>query len=165
MNTDQIITIIVAALGFISTVLSWIVSSNMERKKSKAEKELLSRQLAVQYITDKRVDWIYEVRNTLSEFISSVEERTIGYDDVTGNRLDEGINHRIRSSYYKLKLLFNYQGNADKEIMKLLEVAMTVPETESDEANLYTTLDMIVSKSQQYLKSEWERVKHEAGEK
>lgn len=137
----------------------------MERKKSKAEKELLSRQLAVQYITDKRVDWIYEVRNTLSEFISSVEERTIGYDDVTGNRLDEGINHRIRSSYYKLKLLFNYQGNADKEIMKLLEVAMTVPETESDEANLYTTLDMIVSKSQQYLKSEWERVKHEAGEK
>ena len=124
MTIDHIFTIISLGIAVLGTASGWVYTSITDRRKERNEKQLEDHRLSVQYITNKRVDWIYEVRNTMSEFIASAERILVGYDNVIGAKLEGEVGQKIWTDYYKLKLLSNYQDEADAKIMEKLDKIM-----------------------------------------
>lgn len=82
--------IIVAIIGLSGVIIGAVLTLVIELIKNNSQIKQNDRQISVQYITNKRVDWIYEVRNTMAEFVACVEQIIIGYDEVASERLGIG---------------------------------------------------------------------------
>ncbi|MBR1635204.1 MAG: hypothetical protein IJ682_09115 [Lachnospiraceae bacterium] len=58
MTIDHILTIVSFGIAVFGTASGWIYTSITDRRKERKEKQLEDHKLSVQYITNKRVDWI-----------------------------------------------------------------------------------------------------------
>ena len=119
--------------------------------------------MSVQYITNKRVDWIYEVRNTLAEYIALAQEcanKKVLDKSIT---IPEKIYRELNVYLAKLRLLFNFDGDDDKKILDLLDnIKNNISAGEDFNAlNFQNDIILLTKYSQVYLKLEWERVKYE----
>lgn len=150
--------------------LVWVIVSFFKTQKN------IKQQLNVNYITDKRAEWIKEVRQEVSEFISVARplycnEIYIGSegeeefrDFIEQKKIDFQSNLELRQSITEhilhLKLLMNFQGDIDVVIIKHIEKIQ-----EDIEAlrfsNIDFDLDALVDLIQIYLKLEWNRIKFE----
>lgn len=139
-----------------------INEANTQLEKSiKKEIELNQKSLAVQYVTDKRVDWIYAVREELSNFISIsfLLEQMYHTEDDMDNELFATETCKRNKSLSQLRLLFNINDELDSEILKALN---DIVGTEYTGDEFIKAVNILTQKSQIYLKIEWERVKLEA---
>ena len=126
----------------------------------KKDIELAQKSLAVQYVTDKRVDWIYAVREELSSFISIsflLEQMYQTEDDIDKGLFTAKTCERNKS-LSQLRLLFNINDELDSEILKALN---DIVGTEYTGEEFIKAVNILTQKSQIYLKVEWERVKLE----
>ena len=117
--------------------------------------------LSVQFITDKRVDWIYEVRNTLAEYIGLTQECEKNL--ASYKKLPEKLERELNVYLAKLRLLFNYAGEEDRKVLEVIECihrSVSGGDVPKEEA-LDLQIERLTKLSQQYLKLEWERVKYE----
>jgi len=127
----------------------------------KKEIELNQKSLAVQYVTDKRVDWIYAVREELSNFISIsfLLEQMYQTEDDIDKELFTVENCKRNKSLSQLRLLFNINDELDSEILQALN---DIVGTEYTGDEFIKAVNILTQKSKIYLKIEWERVKLEA---
>jgi hypothetical protein len=160
--------IIPAIIGAGSALIVGLLDLFKYLRNSKDEKDKIINQLqneaelnrsnnSIQYITDKRVDWIYRVREVASDYI------TLVYDVVASIHL-ETINQEMLSELNKklsmLKLLLNFNGDIDSIIIaKIDAINLDIDNEKYDEAKLKVSL-MIIH-LQIYLKLEWNRVNSE----
>ncbi len=143
------------------------VNSHNLEKNLKSELKINNKRLAVEHITDKRVDWMYEVRNELSVFIAKAFYIVDKYKS-TVNKVPASLDYMdLNKSLAKLKLLFNIDDGRDIVIIKLLESIKDNLSISNNDFNFDTFIDdcnKLTRESQIYLKLEWERVKIETSE-
>jgi hypothetical protein len=147
-------------IGFLELVIFW--RSNKSEKdrletQLKNEIEINKRNNSIQYITDKRVDWINKLRENSAEYVSLVI-------DVTGSFKTGMITKEMIIELYKrentLKLLMNFNGDIDSLIIKKIhKIGKYISEEKYDQAKLNVYLILI--HLQIYLKLEWNRVNNE----
>lgn len=147
------ISSIVAAAGIIINLIITIVKLFLDSKQYK-------RTLSAQYKTDKRMDWIYALRDTVSEFISHLctpEEA----EELDSRETTQQILSRCR---YKIELLLNYKGVLDREILNIIEDIVRLISNSYCADKTYNLEDLVnglIALMQIYLKFEWNRVKDE----
>lgn len=171
--------ILSAIIGAVSALIVCVVTIFFDGKRRKRELEdankqleqsikkeieLTQKSLAVQYVTDKRVDWIYAVREELSNFISIsfLLEQMYHTEDDMDNELFAAETCKRNKSLSQLRLLFNINDELDSEILKSLNDIVGTDYT-GDE--FIKAINILTQKSKIYLKIEWERVKLEAKSK
>lgn len=117
------------------------------------------RQNGIEYITNKRVDWIYAVRQEASAFLSLAHVLA-----KPGKFSDDDI-IKLNEKLYILELYLNFGGIIDRVLIQLLyQIIEDVKVRNSDNANMHA--QMFCNNLRIYLKVEWNRVKAEAnGEK
>jgi hypothetical protein len=127
----------------------------------KREIELNQKSLAIQYVTDKRVDWICTVREELSNFISIsfLLEQMCQTEDNIDKELFAVETCKRNKSLSQLRLLFNINDELDSEILQALN---DIVSTEYTSEEFIKAVNILTQKSKIYLKIEWERVKLEA---
>lgn len=161
-----------AGVGCFFTLVADFVKNKSENKRLKISLEAAQissqKNMSVQYITNKRVDWIYEVRNTLAEYIALAQEcanKKVLDKSIT---IPEKIYRELNVYLAKLRLLFNFDGDDDKKILDLLDnIKNNISAGEDfNVLNFQNDIILLTKYSQVYLKLEWERVKYEIrGEK
>lgn len=145
--TDEIM---IALMAFIGALVGGVCTLVANRKN-----------ISVQYITDKRVDWIYEVRNTLAEYIAIAQECATIL--ASKKKVTKELYRELDGYLAKLRLLFNYAGEDDREILDVIEdIRKEISGRKNfDEGKLENDIVKLTQLSQRYLKMEWERVKYE----
>lgn len=122
-----------------------------------SESEINDRNLAVQYITNKRIEWIQELRKTYSEFAAHCF--TVFYDR------KEDYLFEINRELAMLRLFLNAFDEKDKEIIRLCKQATDLLGAYLEDGKrggeFERTMEELNMKVQIYLKVEWERVKWE----
>ncbi|MFR9272421.1 hypothetical protein [Extibacter sp. GGCC_0201] len=113
--------------------------------------------MAVKYITDRRVEWIENVRKTVSEYVSvvqSMEEMdTAQIRDILG---------KVNQISAYLKLLLNFSGQIDEIILEIMaNIVDELQEDKPDFERIHSLLELLIQHTQIYLKLEWNRVKRE----
>ena len=68
----------------------------------------------MQYVTDKRVEWIYAVRQEASSFLALL------YTAKANTELSEEIFEKICEKMFSLELYFNFEGVVDKVLVNLM---------------------------------------------
>lgn len=131
---------------------------------------LNNRQMISQYITDKRVQWIQDLRNEIATFTSNVRY-LLGYSKVKDTEtykdyLLQAIMETIRSGR-KIQLLLN--PTDDEELINIIERVLTnlpgaINDNESAEQCIKDNMNQLLYKTQETLKNEWERSKKEVME-
>ncbi len=126
------------------------------------------KQLSAQYKTNKRIEWIQEIRVLTAEFIAysldlynyaNTHIGTVCSGEEKSNRY-----FQINTRAIQLKLLLNPCDCRDKQLVDALN---TVIEQVSDTDNgmsrkrLFDALDTVQALTSVYLKDEWERCKNE----
>lgn len=172
-------TVTAALIAFGGVVIGYIFNMITDYIKNKHENQRIElslkadeinsrKSISVQYITNKRVDWIYEVRNTLSDYIALAQEcanKKVNNENV---KIPETVYRELNAYLAKLRLLFNFDGDEDKKILDLLDkIKNNISENDNFCAlNFQNDMMLLTKHSQVYLKLEWERVKYEIrGEK
>lgn len=174
--SDTIIAAIIAlggvCVGYIFTLITDFIKNKQENQRVKlslnAAEINSQKSISVQYITNKRVDWIYEVRNTLAEYIALAQECANKKVNDKNIKIPEKIYRELNVYLAKLRLLFNFDGDEDKKILDLLNrIKNNIFDSENFCAlNFQNDITLLTKYSQVYLKLEWERVKYEIrGEK
>lgn len=188
-------TIIASIISVGGSLLVCIANILYNKRNSRIQKEALqeslqnellkqNRELTTRYITDKRVDWICEVRNTVSEYLayampvngvffkSLIKKIFLSKPDV--NDITDTFN-KVFYLRNKIKLLLNPQGEIDKKVLKHLEdsikyfgdlysVVSGMPshnKRKEAENRLTKSLYDLLFEVEIYLKTEWNRVKKE----
>ena len=166
-----ILTSVIACRNTKKNINSALKNTN---KQIKSSQDISQKQISVQHITDKRIEWMQELRILIGEFISlsikyteffmnnyeKVEEDCL-YNELLLMRFE--INLRIA----KLKLLLNYRGELDKKIIGYIDdIANKLPQR-GDESAIFKheyfieNILNLTNYAQVYLKLEWERCKME----
>lgn len=155
------------ALRFNNENLLQSIQADSERLEKTLKNEIIisSKALSLQYITDKRVDWIYAVRDELSGFISLVlyiadkHLVSMGSEDISLEYSRE-----LNQYMAKLRLLFNFSGERDKKILELIDSLihnLKLGKQGFKRSRFEEEVTQLTRQSQIYLKLEWERVKLE----
>lgn len=155
------------SLSFLSALISVAAGVIVSGFTLLVERKNNKRLLSVQYITDKRVDWIYALREELSNYISFSFYFVGKYilPDLSTNESMLKDLCRINKSIAKIRLLLNFSGERDQKILNLLGEIQNNINQDSDEFKLqkfHEDIAFLTNESQIYLKLEWERVKLEA---
>lgn len=149
MNTDLIIAII----GAITTlIVAFLTIKCIEKRKRIAE-----------HMTDRRIEWMYKVREEIANFISItnaiVDIKSMKEKDIS---IEKEMKLSLNKSVAMLRLLFNFDDNRDKSIIFYID--NIINNLRNDEFS-YSIFDndqlILVKESQVYLKLEWERAKME----
>ncbi len=153
-------TLLFSLVNLLKSIIDGVVRTRENKK-----------QVRINYITDKRIDWINKVRDTAAEYVSLVM-------DITGHAINSEEENKIEAeSYpaeefrsnlttlikklYSLQLLLNFNGYIDAIIIKKTEeINDDIRNGKYSDANIKSQL--IIVHLQIYLKSEWNRVKKEA---
>lgn len=166
-NISALFALIGVLAGWgISVITNW----NNNRNENNRLKDTLEvskynnqKNIAVQYITSKRVDWIYEVRGRLSEFISLTQvcANLIVEDNII--KIPEETSRELNMYFAMLRLLFNFDGDDDLKILYFLnKIKDNISETKNfNPLDFEKDIISLTRYSQVYLKLEWERVKLE----
>lgn len=107
----------------------------------------------IEYVTNKRVDWIYSVRQEASEFAALALRLCIDRDT---NPESEDI-QILENKRYLLGLFLNYNGVVDSEIIENIESIVDCVSKQKYEL-ARSKLDIFIIHMRLYLKIEWDRV-------
>lgn len=155
------------SFDFLSGLIGALIGSIVPAAALFVQVMINKNNLSVQHITDKRVDWIYALRDELSNYISSVfyfmqnDKSPNFYDSTESIKIIQ----RINKSFVKIRLLLNIDGKNDKEISDILHKIQvnTYQQSSKFDINDFSKyIEDLTLKSQIYLKLEWEKVKLEA---
>lgn len=143
------IGIVIAAVFSVLSVIGNIINFFLKRKETKKNR-------SIQYVTDKRVEWIYAVRKDAAEFLSLVH--TYGVDSEIPTEAFE----RICEKIYILELYFNFEGIVDNVLISLM---YDIIDDMKNHRHFNTNVQLFCNHLRIYLKVEWNRVKYEANGK
>lgn len=144
------IGIIIAAIFSVFSVIGNIINFFLKRKETKKNR-------SIQYVTNKRVEWMYAVRKEAAEFLSLVH--TYGKASMIPDEAFE----RICEKIYILELYFNFEGIVDNVLISLM---YDIIDDVKNHRSFNTNAQLFCNHLRIYLKVEWNRVKYEAnGEK
>ncbi len=164
--------IIPAVIGATSALIVGMLDLFKYFRNRRDEKDKLINQLkyefeinrsnnSIQYITDKRVDWIYEVREVASDYISLVYElTTLMQMKKTEDSEYIKIYSEVTKKANKLKLFLNFTGGNDSLIMMKIENVDSGISSENYNV-ARKNVGFIIMHLQIYLKLEWNRVNSE----
>lgn len=154
----------------VSAAISYIIACKGWKKNS----EIVRNQLSVQYITDKRTNWIQEVRTLLAEYmaycleyaeyVSKLENRKTLFRD-SKSRLIE-LHSKINLKHRSLLLYLNRLEETGSEVLNQLSSITSQTSLEYSDLDynkFLNDISLLTNLSQDYLKAEWERCKHEVG--
>ena len=167
-------SVVSASLGFIGVIIGAILSSIVTllnaRSNHKADEMTTGRMLSSQYITDKRVQWIQDLRSEIAVFAANVRF-VLGYSKLKDTtiyeaQIPQSIIEVLRTGR-KIQLMLNPED--DKDLVGLIEnVLADIPEAINNNVesmrNIKANMDAILTKTQKTLKDEWERSKREIRE-
>lgn len=163
--------IIAGIIALISVVLSAVVQYKCTKNMIKSENERLktmmdnsrkenSKRLSVEYITNERIRWIQELRNTFADFRSHTT--VVYFKIISGGKLDPAYSFEINREASYLKLLLKRYGDKECSIsQKIDECIECVNNVAKSEMAYFDAMNELTSEVQNYLKVEWERVKIE----
>ena len=167
--------IVSAIIGFLGAVLgaaiSGVVAYLTVRSTQKADELTTDRMLSSQYITDKRVQWIQDLRTEIAVFAANVKF-VLGYSKVQKTaiyeeQIPQSIIEVLRSGR-KIQLMLNPKD--DKELVDLIGNVLTnIPYAINNSKGGYDKaikkdIEAILLSAQKTLKDEWERSKQEIRE-
>ena len=167
--------IVSAIIGFLGAVLgaaiSGVVAYLTVRSTKKADELTTDRMLSSQYITDKRVQWIQDLRTEIAVFAANVKF-VLGYSKVQKTaiyeeQIPQSIIEVLRSGR-KIQLMLNPKD--DKELVDLIGNVLTnIPYAINNSKGGYDKaikkdIEAILLSAQKTLKDEWERSKQEIRE-
>lgn len=142
----EAIGIVIAAFFSVLSFIGYIIQffyNRWEKKKN----------WSIQYITDKRVDWIYAVRKEASSFLALVHTYQMK-SEIPSEEFE-----KICEKVYILELFFNFGGIVDNVLISLMnDILDDMRNHRSIEANE----QLFCNHLRIYLKVEWNRVKDEA---
>ncbi len=141
--------------------------------------ENTNREIAMQYITGKRLDWLKRANVLTAQLCSDLCEYIFIYNNLVNNK---NYYDKLNRSYSKmifvltdLYLHYNFTGGRDRKILSLIRLIENNVrefqeniEKRNDEfvhrklKELEKAVDALVKHSQIYHKLEWERIKEEA---
>lgn len=116
------------------------------------------RQLEVSYITDKRVEWIQELRKTMSEYMAIV------YNILNAAALHETVTLQmigdLNQKAFYLEFLLNFTGKIDVTMLDTIDrINSAIKKHEYEK--IQSEMNILFKHTQVYLKLEWNRVKME----
>lgn len=113
----------------------------------------------IEYITNKRVDWIYAVRQAAAAFIAKAHVLSIKTE------LEPADIYELNKHLYLVELYLNYNGIVDGNLVNIMyKIVEDIREHDHEGVNAYAQL--FCNHLRIYLKVEWDRVKAETnGEK
>lgn len=124
----------------------------------KSEIEINNKNLSIQYITNKRLEWMHSVRIAISDFVTAVisiisrgENEPWIKDDLLA----------INKKACEIRLLLNFSDEFDFEILSLINAVVINQEDFRKKEVVLQQLVIITDLMQIYLKNEWERIKYE----
>lgn len=122
-----------------------------------SETEKMSKDLSARYITDKRVDWIENLRVAVSEYISLVNHL------ICSKQIGEEERLELNKTSAYIFLLLNFSGEIDGIIINIIEeINKEISEIGiSSKEKIRYNLMLVQKHTQVYLKLEWNRVKME----
>lgn len=142
------IGITVAALFSILSVVGAIINYFRQKK-----------QIKIQYITNKRVNWINEIRRETAEYVTMMQIFCR-----KGKQFTQEEFYSVVSKQYTIRLYLNYAGVIDHVIEETMEKMVNYfNASQFDKAE--EECATLVNHMQIYLKVEWDRVKTEASGK
>lgn len=170
-------------LTFLGVILTVVINYCMNKKNIEQTNKIHKESISTQYITDKRVDWIYAFREELANFLGIVNQyKNQRIYQKSFDQTENGLRSKLEISYSKLLLFLNFSGDIDKIIMNNLDYIFetvcklnpyatkrrtkkfrkpTRPVGENVEL-LKKHIEWLMIHAQIYLKLEWNRVKGEA---
>ena len=127
MGRQDIVTLVAASIAALVSLIGIIVNIIFQYKNSKlqkeqfdarmqSEKKLSEKSSISKYITDKRIDWIYELRNTASQYIAASVK--IADDKKYYGSIDLDLIKDSNITACKINLLLNFTDVLDKEILE-----------------------------------------------
>lgn len=154
------ITIAIVICGTVITIKT--INIRTEEAKNSFKESLDNQQLISnrEIITKSRQEWINTLRDELAEFLSILHNIDIKLDAEKRNPVDKDLRHLLSKSELKaakIKLLINPNEEDHQELVKLVEDATS--NLGEDDDYLLKMNNKIISKSQDILKREWNRVK------
>ena len=113
----------------------------------------------IEYITNKRVDWIYAVRQAAAAFIAKAHVLSIKTE------LEPADIYELNEHLYLVELYLNYNGIVDGNLVNIMyKIVEDIKKHDHEGVNAYAQL--FCNHLRIYLKVEWDRVKAETnGEK
>lgn len=155
-------------------IIAAMVSLMISLLTMRANSIISKKQLSVQYKTDRRLDWIQEVREELSIFVS----RTVEFERLIKVKNEKNFEkiREFNKSYLKLQILFNPLGDLErmiltnairiKNIVNFFEANvgntdLKIGDLKVDELDMIGCVEIITLVSQIELKYEWWRVSQE----
>ena len=144
-----------------------------------------NRSAALQYITDKRIDWLKDTREitkalcknvTYYLYETSEEKKKISKDSKDDNKLREAYSN-IMEAIAGLYIRYNFSGERDQILLHLLDTVQfelakykiiksntdiqTPIVKDMQKEKIRKILELLIIHTQVYLKLEWERIKEE----
>ena len=116
--------IVGVVIGTISQFLISAVNRRAENKRAnrtvQATIDNTNKNLRIQYVTDKRVDWIYAVRDEIATFISVDYEIAEKYRVKGDGSVPPEMNAAANKTVAKLRLFLNPKGEKDQALLELI---------------------------------------------
>ena len=164
---EVITTVASVGVGCISTLVVCYINNKheIERLKISLESTQITNQknMNIQYITNKRIDRINEVRNILAEYIAIAQECANKLVLDKKIVIPEKDYRDLNICLAKLRLLSNFDETYEKEVLYLLdEIKNNISMREEFCPNKFQNdIISLTKNSQKYLKLEWYCIKHE----
>lgn len=164
---EVITTIASVGVGCISALVVCYINNKHENERLKISLESTQitnqKNMNIQYITNKRIDWINEVRNILAEYIAIAQECANKLVLDKKIVIPEKDYRDLNICLAKLRLLSNFDEAYEKEVLYLLdEIKNNISMREEFCPNKFQNdINSLTKNSQKYLKLEWHCIKHE----
>lgn len=139
-----IIAAVFSALAFLGNIIQFI-KTILDNKKNRN----------IQYVTDKRVEWIYKVREESAIF--AAKSHVLAYKNICEpNEVEE-----LHKQLFLIELYLNYCGPVDKIIIELMYKIINSIDIKNNGEKTDYFIQMFCNHLRIYLKVEWNRVKAE----
>ena len=175
---DEIIAAVIAAsVSLIGVIIATVVSYRQTVKHIRQSNDELQKnmkfseqQLKVEYITNKRIEWIQNVRLLIADFITVAMDYLNYVDSLEpleatfSGEKHRTFYHDINFCVSKMRLYLNGFDERDAEIISVSEKivgSVGKPKDEFKSTEYYNDVILLTKLSQVYLKLEWERCKSE----
>lgn len=150
--------IIPAIVGIITGAVTYITAKQM----IVAENERNLKQRSAEYITNERIRWIQELRNSFAEFRAHTTE--VAFKSCREGKTVPDYLFEINREAVYIKLLLKGYGEREIRISNYIDkVIITLEQVRNRESLIpyFTTMDALTKEIQICLKVQWERVKIE----
>lgn len=161
-----VITMIFVIVGWVVRTIQF--NKGMKHQQSEIEKLVrfetsqTNKQSSNQFVADKRLEWISEVRTIMTDYLSLLSfsvDQYVMYDKDIPTEIFRELSHSVAN----LKLLINFDELLDMKIVKLAEAMYRNLGSEKFGVKMFNEdLRELTMYTQIYLKLEWERIKMEA---